>query len=784
VRAADARRQTQQARSELSAIVLQASSLPSGPIVVASRRAAVEQQLARSELLYRGRDFARAIEMLSGIIEEFPDTPSFPEALWLRGESYFAQDEYLSARRDFQQLMQRRNEPRFAPYLGRVVGRQIDVAIRIQDFASLKEISNVWNEVPSSQVDASFLYAKGKALFFQSDLTRAEQTLQAVPLDSEFAHASRYFLAMAFARRERSAFASRSQGPSLATENRPPVDSKLSFAKAIGQFRIVTALPADTQEHKKIIDLSWMAIGRLYYELENYVQAAESYGKLTRESSEFNTMLFELAWTYVRLGDVQRAERALELLSAADPESQSAGDGALLRADLLLRAGAFEKSRQLYQDVRALFEPMRVRMDSFIAKNAQSHAYVDTLAQQDLDILATGEHALPPLAIRWAREADDGPAAYATVEDLKQCRAGLDDSVLALDKITATLKSANRVRAFAEIRSAEEQILSLLNRIANVRLTVARALDSEESDRGSAEFESIRARRRKYHDRVSKLPVSSTDFVGRDERAQLPWDRVSQDVSRRVAELDYLEAAINGLRRMRQDESKRGKPRSADAPANVEAELARHERAIRDRRQRVAQLRRQVDLGRSQIGLGDARYKRDALARLRFRDALDEELRLVARGAGGASAQALAADAKAVLGEARRAEEALDARFAELERDVAARADQTLSVLEAERERLHQLAVTLEAYEATAREVVGKVAERNLTTVRDKVQALVLRADVGLTEHAWELREEQLHRVRRLQRARSRQEQQLDDERREILDESGGAAGAAGRTEP
>jgi hypothetical protein len=58
----------------------------------------------------------------------------------------------------------------------------------------------------------------------------------------------------------------------------------------------------------------------------------------------------------------------------------------------------------------------------------------------------------------------------------------------------------------------------------------------------------------------------------------------------------------------------------------------------------------------------------------------------------------------------------------------------------------------------------------------------VLRADVGVTEQAWEVREEELARVRNLQTERSREEQLLDEELKEVLDDSAdpGAARSGG----
>ena len=56
-----------------------------------------ERRLANGELLFRLKDYTRAEIVLSEVIEEFPNTPSYPDALWLRGETYYATHDYLAA---------------------------------------------------------------------------------------------------------------------------------------------------------------------------------------------------------------------------------------------------------------------------------------------------------------------------------------------------------------------------------------------------------------------------------------------------------------------------------------------------------------------------------------------------------------------------------------------------------------------------------------------------------------------------------------------------------------
>ena len=81
--------------------------------------------------------------------------------------------------------------------------------------------------------------------------------------------------------------------------------------------------------------------------------------------------------------------------------------------------------------------------------------------------------------------------------------------------------------------------------------------------------------------------------------------------------------------------------------------------------------------------------------------------------------------------------------------------------------------IQLDKLDGEARKVVGEVAMRNFGFVRDRLRNIVLRADVGITEEAWEVREEQQTRVRNLQVERAREDRLLKEELNEVLDDSG-----------
>jgi len=728
----------------------------------------VEQRLANGELLYRTKDYTRAGVVFSEIIEEFPDTLSFPDALFLRGETYFASKEYLSARRDYRMLVEHGNDPRFQPYFGRALARLVDVSLRINDLQGLDEVFARLNQVPPAQVDAGLTYAKGKAFFARQQYGDAQQAFGSIPNGTPYTHQARYFqglVAMKIARSQAAA-----PGPTAPTPPTPGVASA-NYKQAIEAFRAATELPPDTDEHRHVIDLSWMAVGRLFYEMEQYQQASEAYAKVGRDSPEFDTMLYELAWVYVRMGDVQRAERALEVLAIADPESPYIGDGTLLRADLLLRAGAFGKSLELYQSIRAQYDPMLEKVETFLGSTKDVSVYYDKLAQQQLDMLDANDQ-LPPLAIRWARESEDGPAAFAVIDDVNQCKTLIHQSEMLIEKLNALTGAANRVRAFPELLAGERLVLGLINRVAHARVELAHGLDDEESANVGGELATVRQQRRALMDVVAQTPATSVAIDERDRVGTQQWNLVSQELSRRYIEIDGLQATINGLRRMLKDDGQRGVTRNPQALARYEAELNANEHELKTYQQQMAELRRQIDVGRAQVGVGDARYQNDAVARVQFRDLLDREVQLVLGGEAGQDGQRFAGKISPILAQARAQEDRLTAAMATFERQVAARTTELTAKIDAEANNIAKYSVQLQTLDTEARDLVGHVAERNFGLVRDKLRGIVLRADVGITEQAWEVREEELERVHNLQGERAREEQVLDEELREVLDDS------------
>jgi hypothetical protein len=271
------------------------------------------------------------------------------------------------------------------------------------------------------------------------------------------------------------------------------------------------------------------------------------------------------------------------------------------------------------------------------------------------------------------------------------------------------------------------------------------------------------------------MPVTPADFARREEQGTRQWNRVSQALQRVTLETDKLQAVINGLTRVLNDAEQHGVTRDPASRARFQTEVEANQRDLEVYRTRIDSYREDVESGRVQIGFGDRRYVEDDTAREAFRRAFDREISLLSSGNDSRESAAYARSLASVLTHVTRLEGqlsgvigSLNARVEEGARDLRRRVDE-------ETEHIDLFAQRLDALDQHARLLVGEVAMRNFIDVRDRLKGIVLRADVGIVQQAWELREEQRTRLRNLQRQRALEEQNLDDELREVFDDAGGS---------
>jgi len=739
------------------------------------------ERVAAGDMLLRNKDYDRAIEALSKVIELYrqgkaPEA-AYADASLLLGEAYMSTKQYLSARRHFREILDNGARSPYDGFVGKALSRLVDIALRTDDLAGLDYVFERLSRLPATDRTGSLAYARAKALYAKKEYGASKAAVNAVPAGSPYTPQAQYLLGVVLLKEAllttptAPVAAPTPAAPGAAAASAPaaapPPDVR--FVQAIEQFRKVTRIPATTPEQEHVVDLAWMAIGRLFYETNNYLDAVEAYSHVGRNSPEFSTTLYELAWVFVRLGDFSRAQRALEVLTITDPNNLELADGSLLRADLMLRSGDFQNALNLYRNVREHFDPIRKSVDDFLASTSDPAVYYDKLTADEA-AMAT-ETKLPKVVLEWAREQAEDQHVFGMIDDVTRSRDLVKRSRKLAVKLDAVLSVPTRAKAFPELRSGIQYSMSLMNRLAKARSTLAEGMDDVAGDPGG-ELSRVRSERRALQKRLGWLPVTDGDFLRRDDSGDRQWNKVSQVLQSLTVEADKLAAIVNGLKRVLKDADQYGVTGDPTSRDRFKLEIEANERDLQTYNKRIEEYRDAIDNGRAQIGFGDQRYVDDDDARKRFRELFAREVTMVSAGQDKSGAVEYAKGIQSLMGRLDIDEQRLEASRGKLEKQALEQAQALRAKIAAEVVSLETYAQNLDSLDQQARLLVGEIAMKNFALVRDRVKNIVLRADVGIVQQAWEVREEQRVRVRNLQRERAREEQNLNDELREVLDDS------------
>lgn len=707
----------------------------------------VEERLTDGELFYRLQDYLRASIIFTDIVENHPPSHrAYPDALFLLGDSLFNAGDYLGSRSRFRQIIDRAGESQFRPYVQRSLGRLIEIAIHIRDFDGVEGYFQQLSRLPPTEIEATTAYFRAKYLYNRSvptedeveggaavdqvGLEQARQAFEAVPEGSPYYPQARYFIGVVHTLRA-------------------------EFPQGIEAFRRVLRAEAETPEQREVIDLTHLALGRLYYETEQLEQAIEAYQAVPRTSGRFDVALYEIAWVFIRLGDSTRAERALEVLSVAVPDSSFIPDGKILRGNLLMRNGRFDDAEEVFREVRNEFGPVYRELETIREGHGDISGYFRELVRNNMEDFDVN-HFLPESARRWVDLEGDFERAVGVLSDLSQARQMVRETNVLVERLNAAIHAPNRVSVFGDLREHRETSTALRNRLARVRRQIV-ARDSRGS--ASGELAEVRRQRRRIEESLGRMPTNEDDFIHRDDQLLNRYRALQRELAGLEVELMGMEARIVATERFIESTSD-----EQQDPEAVRSELANQRAGIAVYRQAIEELEGLIEVARIQVGVGDARYQRDERLREEYNRLVQRERQL----GGGSSAT------DPLFQRVLRVEEGLATQERRVEGIVEERVSEMSRVIQEEEANLVGYREALASLEGETEEVVGAVTEGTFLQVRDRFYDLVMRADVGRIDVTWQRREEHRMRVDMLTRERSRAIQALDDEFRDIMDEGAG----------
>jgi len=711
----------------------------------ASREQLAEHRLVDAQVLYTLKDYTRAAILLLDFVSKYQGTQGYPEALFYLADSLYHKRDFLSARRYFEKVV---NEVK-GKYYQESLQRLVELSLRTGDYNNVDSYLNALASIPPHMLKPSVPYVQGKYYYFRKDPDKSMGAFRSIPSGHQYYAHAQYFI-----------------GAILVLQK--------NYAEAAKVFGSLLRAQPKTDGEKHIRDLTYLAMGRLLYEKGKIEQAIDMYQKISRRSLEFDTALYEIAWAYIKAKQYKRALRALDLLVLAQPDSPFIPQVQVLQGNLLIRLEQWGRATDLFTQTREKFVPVQNRMKQIMTEHSDPNVFFDVLLAKNLGELSATIQ-VPPLAVHWVKEHRNVKRALNLVGDIRDIKDSIKEATDLIRRLEQAVNSPAKIRIFPEFASAKASELEVENKLLLVRRKILEGETELVAGVASGtmrdELRKLAAEREGLEKRVKALPTTADGYQKRSSSKLGKIGALEQQVSQLSMAVDSLRAQLVASEKYFADTSA-AKKREVRESFRKEAEVV--STMILGLQAEVDQIREALEYARSAVGVGGAEEVAERGVKVQYRDALTKEhaqlMALRDRLGGGKRSEF---DALAGLFDrCKRIDDTLNSFSSKLEAGVEEKLTSIRAALNEEKDRVAKYEVEAADYKTRSDTVAGGITYQGFQEVANRFYEIVVRADVGIIDVAWALKDAKSKEVSRLVRQQKMDLKVLDEEFKEVLREN------------
>lgn len=237
------------------------------------------------EFYYMLHDYRGASEVFWPLVHHPMATklPNYFDAVYYLAESLFHSRFYPEARQHYQILYQARH----AEYFGISLMRLIETAVVLRNYDEADRLYAVMlAEFPEEEDGSLGRYIIGKSFYLRGEVAKAVEILDSIPETGNYYLTAQYFIAVLYVKQK-------------------------NYQEAVNRLRrLRRVLDRDMVNEDKIYALAHLALGRIFYELNDFPQAMANYYTVSPDSPEYSRALYESMWVFITRNDFMI--RALE----------------------------------------------------------------------------------------------------------------------------------------------------------------------------------------------------------------------------------------------------------------------------------------------------------------------------------------------------------------------------------------------------------------------------------------------------------------------------------------
>jgi hypothetical protein len=714
-----------------------------------------QRRLVDAEVAYSLGDYDTAALMLFDLASK-PGADQETATYYL-AESLFQKGDKGAARNYYEQVAAKGNPS--SRYYQPSLLRLVEIAIAQRDTTNVATHLAALDRLSPGLRKPEVPYVRGKYAFFEGKHDEALAYFQEVAKGSSQELQSIYYSATALV-------------------------AKKDLARATEVFTDLISRKPKAPNDRRVIELGQLALGRLYYERDQPSKSIDSYLMIDRRSEMFPDALYEVAWVYVKGKQYDKALRALELLALSEPTSNKTPTVRILEGNLRIRKAQMIRQAQVagtldanyratdpateYDKATAVFtETHDMYMPSYVALARMADSTTDP--GQYLAQLAGRSHRvfqavapIPEAAAQYLREEPEVQRVVAIETDLGDVESNILQSEAMIARLEGVLAANDRTAVYPALQARRSRIGQIQDDLIKLRADVADQL----AKGGGAE---LTLTRRQLVQQYSAMPNAEQAYVDRLAATRVEYDKVEQAAADVNGIIDQTQAVAVALRKYANDAPADGPgavPQEQKTTITQTLETAASEAAAIEAE--LAEINREILLGRDLAGVGDEAVLKAREARKAIQKAQDAEHKALASAGGNQSLIALG-------DRMTRISENLAATETQIDSIVDRGMQQVKQALAQERTNLASYKSELDDYGVESRSIGGTVLGASFKDVKAKFYDIIIRTDVGNVDVAWSQKEDDDDDLKRLNLSRQRDLKQLRDEFRDILQDPGGA---------
>jgi tetratricopeptide (TPR) repeat protein len=715
----------------------------------ASDDAARLQRFSDGEIQYLLNDYATAAVLFYDLVanKDFQKSPRFPDALFYLADSLYQQKNYLGARLYLRQLLQLR-----AGHYKEALARYLEIAGRLNEFTGIDDYINQARGLSGGALPPELTYVYAKWMFRRQDISVEDRVNRSRPIfqtlagdvSGPFHVQAAYFIGVGHVRLKQ-------------------------WDQAIAAFLAVTQMTPRDDKERSVKELADLSMGRVYFEIGKYDEAIDRYARIGQASESFPDSLYEIAWSYVRKGEMERAKNATEVLLLVAEDSVLAPEAKILQGTLLQKLQKYDDAIDTYNQVINAYAPVRDEIDALLSVNKDPVQYFDELLarnEKSLDVT----RLLPPVALKWASTRQEVAEAVEITSALDASRRGIEESRAIADRILRSLDERG-VESFPVLQEGYTRADAVDTALTRAEATLTRIeeflVDDLMNGDQKTQLAELKQKQVELKKRIETLPTTTEQVRARKDRIQATIDALDKQAFQLGIELQSQAAQLTAIRKFVDDTRTQRKDKPEDEKAFLE-KVTFEQRALEGMQTQLDELRSQLLAERNNA---DKAVGGEGILKQEYAQILDQERLLLAQARQGlpADAQKVLLRADVVRADANAVRERVARSKTIVRERVAQKAQKLREQVLLEQQLLEGYRTETAAVTGETRNLVGRIAFDSFKRVRQSFYDLVLKADVGVVDVSFQRKQDKTSQIQKLASQKDRELKQLDDEFKEVL---------------